>query len=125
FRRSSRLAGETVDLGQSKTRSLAGLFGREEWIEGPGQNFGRHSTASVFYRYRDILARLQLGLQTLRDAVENGCLYCEKSAIGHCIPRIDGKVEQHQLQLGRIDQCRPEVLFRDHVDPNGGSQSSG
>lgn len=87
------LAGKPVDLRQSKSRSLAGLLGGEEWIEGSGQNIRRHSGTSVFHCDRDILTWPEVGLQIFRDGVENVCLYRKKATLRHCVSRIDRKVE--------------------------------
>ena len=35
----------------------------------------------------------------------------------HRIAAVDREVEDHELQLGRIDHHRPKILFQNRLDP--------
>ena len=46
------------------------------------------------------------------------------AATGHRIPRIDGKVQNDELDLASVDHRRPQSLLKHRLDPNRGANSS-
>jgi len=48
----------------------------------------------------------------------------QAAATGHRIPRIDGKVQNDELDLTSVDHRRPQSLLKHRLDPNRGANSS-
>ena len=112
-----RLLGEAEDLAEAEPSALADLLGGEERLESLGADLVAHAVAGVADGDDDVFARLRL-LRPARGAAHDGVagLDGEAAADLHRVARVDREVEDHQLDLRRVDQRRPEMFGEHRLD---------
>ena len=98
------LFDESIYLRKSQPGALAEFLSRKKWLKGFFDNLGGHANPGVADRQHDILTcrhfSVGLGIGFIQICV--GRLKREFSAFGHCIPRIDGEVENRIFDLIRV-----------------------
>ena len=96
---------KTVDLTQAKTGALTGLLGGEERFEDPRQYFRRDAGSGIGDADGDEFAAQALfrAAAAHQDRLGGDG---KRAAGRHGIARIDGKVEQSELELIRVDLDR-------------------
>ena len=90
-----------MDLGEAEPRAFSDLLRREEGLAGAGEHLGRHALARV--------ARLE-GDGILPVDASGECPDPERSAFRHRVAGVRSKVDESDLQLGRVNLDHPEIL---------------
>ena len=82
---------------------MADVLGRVERLERAGQHLAGHARTGVGDADRHILPRHHLGLRRRVALVEIGVggLDRQLAALGHGVARVDGEIEDADLELGR------------------------
>src|SRR5262249_4615331 len=94
--RSPGLVRKTVNLRQTEPGSFADLFGREEWIEHPGQKIWRNTGARIAERYRkEGAAEAIIADLLIYGHVVDG--QRERAPIWHCVAGINSDVDDRQF----------------------------
>src|SRR5690349_11586313 len=113
--RAIQLLGEAEHLAEPKPCSLPETFGREEGLEYPLHHFGGHPTAAIADAQGDMLA-----LQAFWLALQDNVVRCnpKRAAVGHCVARVEGEVEQHELERSGVRVDGPQLIgdFGDQLD---------
>ena len=120
------LLDEAVDLRQAEPRAVADILGRVERLEGMGLNLLGHARAGVGDGDHDVLARHDLGLCRGIGLVEIGVggLDGELAAVRHGVARIDGEIEDADLELVGIGQHPPQPAGQHGLDGDLLAQSA-
>ena len=90
---------------------MADVLGRVERLERAGEHVAGHARAGVGDADRHILPRLHVGLRRRVALVEIdvGGLDRQLAALGHGVAGVDGKIENADLELGRIGVHPPHA----------------
>jgi hypothetical protein len=116
-RRATRAGAKAIDLGQAEAGALADFLGREEGLEHPLEKLRRNAGAAVLHADHD-----EVAAETARGARGRiGSFDAQRSTAGHGVARIDGEVEQCQLELGDVEFHRPRVRLDMHLHAHGGA----
>src|SRR5690349_1427886 len=95
------LAHDTVDAGESETRSLADILGGEEGLENPLEDVRFDTSTRIRDLEHHVAPRPQpAGMR--RANLDVRCSERERPTLRHCITGVDGQIEQHLLQLTRV-----------------------
>ncbi len=94
LRPAAGLRREAVDLGQPEAGALAHLLGREEGLERALDHFRRHARARVADGKRDEVRAIFLHRPRGQG---------ERTAVRHCVARIDRGVEDGGFELRGVD----------------------
>ena len=113
--RAADLLGETEYLAEAEAGAFAEALGGEEGLEHPLHHLRRHALAGVRNPQRDMLAAEALGLAVQHLVVRADL---ELAAILHRVARVEGEVEQRELERAGIGVDRPQLVgnFGDHLD---------
>ena len=118
------LLGNTVHLAQSQSSPAPNRLRRKERFKRFLLYLSSHAKAGIAYRYNNIIATGQFGWTIWLGAISVGGRNGQAAATGHRIPRIDGKVQNDELDLASVDHRRPQSLLKHRLDPNRGPNSS-
>ena len=97
------LLDDAVHAGQPEARAFADSLGREEGLERSGAGLLVHPVPGVADREQRVAARRHRHLPR-REGGDLDVLGADREdpALGHRVPRVDGKVEQRLLQQPRV-----------------------
>jgi len=102
------LCGKALNHRQAETRAAARFLRRKEWFECTRKRRLVHSRAGVSDREDDIIPgwqfRWRFGAGALVLQIDVQC-----TAAGHGVAGVDCQVEDCELELIGIDQCRREI----------------
>src|SRR5438046_136321 len=107
----------TVHGRQPESRSFTNLLSGKKGLEDPIQCRCVHPRPCIYYAEPDIsaCAAVRMCTDKLFTYFYVCGLYCESSALRHCIPSIPDKIHEHLLQLRRICpshfqvSCKPRM----------------
>ena len=118
FHMPARLLDEAVDLRKPQARAVSDVLGREERIEGLGLHLRRHSAAGVRHGQHDILAGHHFGLRGGVFFIEMNIRGFDRqlAAIRHRVARIDGEIEDRELELIGIGMRPPNAAAQNGFD---------
>ena len=104
----ARLVGKAVDLRQSETGAFAERLGGEERLEDSRQHVGRDADAGIGHRQRhEVALELIHPVALLQGDVARR--QRNDAAARHRVTRVDGHVDQRELELGDVDLDRPDI----------------
>ena len=109
--RPAALFDNAVDGGESQAGSLPLLLGRKERLEEVRHHFLGNAGARVADFELHVAPRLDFGvlLGVAGSQIDVGGFDQQRSAVRHGVPRIDGEVHEHLVQLPRVRQNDPKV----------------
>ena len=101
---------DAVGHGEAQAGAATDFLGREEGLEDPLADLGRHAVPGIGDAEDDVAAGLDFETRVpIRFAEHRGAgLQEQRAAFRHRVPRIEAEIEQHLLQFARIgaDSCR-------------------
>ena len=105
------LRNHAVDDGETQPSAVAGGLRRDERLERASADVLVHAEADVADRQADVAARTRVGVAGRRALAEDRvrCSDDHPAAAGHGLPRVDGQVDEHPLELGGIGFDGPEL----------------
>src|SRR6185437_16856375 len=101
------LAGDAVDLAEAEARSLAGLLGGVERLDGSGEYVFGHAAPGIGHRQLDITPGGEVGRDGARHLGQVDGADRDGPALGHRVPRVEREIENGVLDLPGIDEYRP------------------
>ena len=117
---SAGLLDDPVHHGEAQPGPFALLLGREKGLKEMRLRLLIHPVASIPHRQQNVRARLDAGRSLWRGLSDRHVARFDRqtSALGHRIPRIDGKIHNDLLNLPRIrsDGSRVRVQVRAQFD---------
>src|SRR5215469_4871811 len=116
------LRDDSIDYGQPKAASTAGIFGREEWLEHVGFDFFSQAGAGIENGQANVLSRFNvLWIGIARFFCDRGSFNNQRSPTRHRISCISDQICQHTLNLYRIginNRGRFELQKQLNVSPD-------
>ena len=111
------LGRDAVYHAEAEPTALADLLGREEGLDRASEDLLGHAFAGIGDRDQHIIARRQIRRRLA--AADIGGADRQPAASGHRVAGVDRQVQQHQLDLRRVDQRGPQPLGQHGLDAHG------
>ena len=112
----ARLLGEAKHLAQSESRAFADFLGGKERLEHLGAHILAHSGPGIGHADADIFARRRLFRAKRRPEHHVLGPHGKAAADLHGVAGIDGEIEHGELELRRVDHCRPQAALQPGLD---------
>ena len=113
--------------GQSQTSAFAEFSCCEEWSENLIANFGRNPVTRVRHLKQHVWPRFGVGTRIGKPGVDNEIARSQLqfAAFWHGVARVDGKIEQHLMQLCLVAHNGVNVHGNIRFDLYGFAECSG
>ena len=118
------LLDKPVHHAETEAAAFAGLLRREERLQNPLQDLGRHPGSGVGDSKQHIIAsghlRVLFGVLLVKDGVAG--IQGQHTTVRHRIPRVHRQIEQGSLDLAAIGTRLPQLRREVNIDVNAGAE---